>query len=367
MRTFFRLIVALLLLGAIFGGIFGWKYYQQQQAASGGPSGPPSTTVAATAAIAEEWQGRLDTVGSLSAVDTVAVSTEVAGLIREISFESGQAVEQGDLLVQLDDAVDRAELEGLRAEAELARIQFQRAENLLPRRAISQSEYDQARAELDNANAAVRTQQARIRQKSIRAPFSGLLGIRSVSVGEYLSPGTPIVQLRQLAPIYADFSLPERFLPRIREGRTVALRVNAYEDVFRGEVTAIDSGVDVGTRAIRVRATVENADRRLRPGMFARVAVLEPERRDVVTIPRTAVSFNTYGSFIYRINETGNGLVAERLQVRTGESRDGRVEVVEGIETGERVVAAGLIRVRDGQPVTIDETVELEHSEISGR
>jgi len=366
MRTFFRLVVALLLLGAIFGGIFGWKYYQQQMA-GGGPAGPPSTSVAATEAVAEQWQGRLQTVGSLTAVETVAVSTEVPGLIREINFASGQAVEEGDLLVQLNNAVDRAELEGLRAEAELARIEFERAENLLPRRAISQSEYDQARAELDNANAAVRTQEARIRQKSIRAPFSGLLGIRGVSVGEYLSAGTPIVQLRQLAPIYVDFTLPERFLPRLEEGRTVTVAVNAYDEVFRGEITAIDSGVDAGTRAIQVRATLANADRRLRPGMFTEVAVIEPQSREVVTIPRTAVSFNTYGDFVFRINRTDNGLMAERLQVETGESRNGRVEVVEGLDAGERIVAAGLIRVRDGQPLGIDETVELNHSEVSGR
>ncbi|PWG62923.1 efflux RND transporter periplasmic adaptor subunit [Sediminicurvatus halobius] len=367
MRTFIRLLVALLLLGGIFGGIFGWKYYQQMQGAGGGPSGLPTASVAATEVASEEWQGRRTAVGSLSAVDTVAVSTEVAGVIESISFDSGQAVEAGDLLVQLDAEVDRAELEGLRAQAELARIEFERAENLLPRRAISQSEFDQARAQLDNATAAVRTQQARIRQKAIRAPFTGLLGIRGVSVGEYLSPGTPIVELRQLAPIYADFSLPERFLPELEPGRTVEVEVNAYDEVFRGEITAIDSGVDVGTRSISVRATLDNDDRRLRPGMFAQVAVLAPERREVMTIPRTAVSFNTYGDFTYRINETGDGLVAERVQIRTGESRNGYVEVLEGLEQGERVVAAGLVRVRDGQPVEIDETVALDHSEISGR
>lgn len=367
MRTFLRLVVALLLLGGIFGGIFGWKYYQQQQAGQGGPSGLPTASVAATEASREEWRGQLNAVGSLTAVDTVAVSTEVAGLIREINFDSGEAVEAGDLLVQLDDEVDRAELEGLRAQAELARIEFERAENLLPRRAISQSEFDQARAELDNATAAVQTQEARIRQKSIRAPFTGLLGIRGVSVGEYLSPGMPIVELRQLTPIYADFSLPERYLTDIEPGRTVELRVNAYDEVFRGEVTAIDSGVDIGTRAIQVRATLDNSEQQLRPGMFARVSVLEPESREVVTIPRTAVSFNTYGDFAYRINEGDDGLVAERVQIRTGESRDGRVEVLEGIERGERVVAAGLVRVRDGQPVEIDESVEMDHSEVSGR
>lgn len=366
MRVFIRLLIALLLLGGIFGGIFGYKYFVQMQ--GGGPGGgQPPVNITATAVATEQWQGERSSVGGLTAVDKVAVSTEVAGTIDTIDFDSGDPVAQGDRLVRLDTDVDEAQLRGLETEAELARIEFNRAEDLLPQRAISQSEFDEARARLDSANAAVNTQQERLAQKTIRAPFQGVLGIRRVSVGQYLSPGSDIVELQRLDPIYADFSLPERFLTDIESGQAIEVNTSAFEETFEGTITAIDSAISEATRAVSVRATLDNPDGRLRPGMFAEVTVLEPMERSVITIPRTAVSFNTYGDFVLRINETDDGLVSERVQIETGEVRDGRVEVTNGLDEGERVVAAGLVKVRPGQPVTIDETMRLEPSEVSGR
>lgn len=366
MKVFIRFLVALLLLGGIFGGIFGYKYFVQMQA--GGPGGGPQpANVVATKVASEKWQGQRSAVGSLTAVDSVAVSTEVAGIIESLNFDSGERVTTGDILVELDKSVDRAELEGLQSEAELARIQFERAEDLLPRRAISQSEYDEARARLDSANAAVESQQARIRQKTILAPFDGVLGLRRVSVGQFLAPGSDIVELRRLDPIYADFNMPERFLPDLSMGQSIQVRTSASDQVFTGKVTAIDTGINDQTRTVPVRATLDNADGDLRPGMFARVTLLEPSERDVLTIPRTAVSFNTYGDFVLRIKKNDQGMVTERIQIQTGEIRDGRVAVTKGLDEGDQVVAAGLIKVRPGQPVTIDKTVKMTPAEVTGR
>ncbi len=365
MKTSIRFIIAMGILVAIFGGIFGYKFLVQMQ--GGGPGGPRPANVSATEVAAQEWRGQRSAVGSLSAIDTVAVSTEVAGMIESINFTSGARVEAGETLVELDSEVDQFELEGLNAQAELARIEFERAQNLLAQRAISQSQFDEARARLDSATAAVRTQEARLRQKTIRAPFDGLLGIRRLSVGEFLSPGTEIVELRQLSPIYADFTLPERFMPDVRLGQRVEIRTSAYDEVFNGEISAIDTGITEDTRSVSIRATLDNASERLRPGMFTRVTVLEPSSREVLTIPRTAVNFNTYGDFALRINDTEQGLISERVQIRTGEVRDGRVEVLSGLAQGDRVVATGTIKVRPGQPVTIDETVNLNPTEVSGR
>ncbi|MEX0382502.1 efflux RND transporter periplasmic adaptor subunit [Spiribacter sp. 1M153] len=365
MKVFIRLLIALLLLSGIFGGIFGYKYFVQMQ--GGGPGGPRPANITATTVASEQWQGERSSVGSLTAVDRVAVSTEVAGTIESLNFDSGERVDTDDVLVALDTDVDEAELQGLQAEAELARIAFNRAEDLLPQQAISQSEFDEARARLDSATAAVDTQQARLAQKTIRAPFPGILGLRTVSVGQYLAPGSDIVEIQRLDPIYADFTLPERFLTDLEQGQSIEVNTSAFEDTFNGTITAIDSAIRENTRAVSVRATLDNPDGRLRPGMFAEVTVLEPMERTLLTIPRTAVSFNTYGDFVLRINQNDNGLVAERVQIETGEVRDGRVEVTNGLDKGDRVVAAGLVKVRPGQPVTIDDTVTLNPDEVTGR
>ncbi len=366
MKTLTRSLIALLLLGAIFGGIFGYKFLIQMPGSAMG-GGPQPANVMADQVSAEQWQGQRRTVGSLTAIDQVAVSTEVAGIIESINFDSGDTVTAGDVLLTLDTSVDRAELAGLEAQAELARIEFARAEDLLPRRAISQSQFDEARARLDSAVAAVNTQQARIRQKTIRAPFAGALGLRTVSPGQFLAPGSTIVELRRLDPIYADFTLPERFLPTISAGQSIEVTTGAYDTVFTGQITAIDTGINEQTRSVSVRATLNNPDSQLRPGMFARVTVLEPQAREVLTIPSTAVSFNTYGDFAIRINASDNGLISESVQIETGEVRDGRVEVISGLNEGDQVVAAGLNKVRPGQPVTVDEGASMDPSGVSGR
>jgi membrane fusion protein (multidrug efflux system) len=367
MRFIFRLFLVVVLLGGIFGGIYYLKYQQGQRMAAMQAAPQPPASVAATEARAERWQPAIQAVGSLVAVNGVAITTEVAGTVQGFEFESGQRVSTGDVLLRLEDSIDRAAVRGLIADRELARTQFERAGELLPRRAISQSEYDETRFRHEGAQARVAEQQARLAKKTIRAPFDGLLGLRLVDIGEFVSPGGAIVELQALDPIYVDYSVPERDFRNLSVGQDVALRVAAYpEREFSGAVSAIDSGVDEGTRSVTVRATLDNPDHALRPGMFAEVRTLRPEMRDVVTVPRTAISFNTYGDFVFVINGgEGGQLTVSRRQVTTGVVREGRIEVTEGLEAGDRVVRAGLLKLREGQPIQIDDSVPLDDAEVT--
>lgn len=356
-----RFILMLAVLGLVFGGIFVLKQKQfEEMAAQQGP--PPPATIAATEVHTEEWRPHLNAVGSLVAVQGISVTNEVAGQVRAIRFQSGQEVKQGDVLLELDDSVDQADLEGALAQRRLAEVRFNRARDLLARNAVSQADFDEARANLDNAQALVSSRRKLLEKKQIRAPFAGQLGIRQVDVGEYLSPGSPIVPLESLDPIYLDYSLPEKELSRISVGQELTLTVKAYPDqVFRGEISAINAGIDPQTRSIRIRATLPNPELILRPGMFAQVNTLLPLREAIPTLPRSAVTFSTYGESVFRIKEEeGGGLMVERQQVVTGDVRDGRVEIVSGLEVGDRVVRAGQNKLRNGQPVRIDNSIELE-------
>lgn len=354
-----RLILVVLALGLVLGGIFGWKFYQMQQTAAQ-RGGPPPATVAAEPATREQWRPSLSAVGSLVATQGVEVSSEIAGHVVAIQFESGQQVEEGQVLVQLDDRVDQAELQGLVAAQRLAEIQFERNAKLFKDRTVSRSEYDQARATLDSATAAVTSQRARIDKKRIQAPFAGQLGIRRLDLGQYLAPGDEIVSLQALDPIYLDYSLPERFLRDVELGQEVEVRVQAYPDQrFTGRIDAISPQIERTTRSVPIRATLANGEGRLRPGMFAEVRTLLPPRDDVLTLPQRAITYNPYGDSVFVVVEQDGQQVAKRRQVQTGEVRQGRVEILEGVQDGEMVVSAGHNKLRNGQSVVIDNSVQL--------
>jgi membrane fusion protein (multidrug efflux system) len=352
-----RLLYVLLFLGAVLGGIFGWKHIQQQQAAA--MQGPPPPAVVASARVASEtWSPRLEAVGSLVAVQGIDVANEAPGLIREIQFESGHPVKAGDVLVQIDDAVDQADLLGLLALRDLAQIKLKRFQTLLKDRSASQSDYDEAKAQLDGAEAAMAAKRATIAKKHITAPFAGQLGIRKADLGDYLAAGSPIVALNALDPIYVDYSLPERELTRLTVGQTVLVTVAAYPGrEFTGTISAIDSGVDQKTRNLRLRATLLNADQALRPGMFAEVATLLPVRAGVLTLPRTAIDFAPYGSSVFLIGEQDGQLKVQRRPVTTGGAKDGRVEIASGLAEGDRVVVAGQVKLRNDQAIKLDDSV----------
>jgi membrane fusion protein (multidrug efflux system) len=355
------MIIVLLALIVVLGGIFGWKYYiGMKMAAMFSRPQPPAVVSSATVA-QQDWQPYLRAVGSVVAHRGVSVSNQLDGQVRDINFQSGQTVHKDDVLVQLDDSVDRAQLAGLVADQQLAEVEFRRQARLIKQKSTSQADYDRAKASLDKAKALVAAQRARIDKLAVRAPFSGVLGIREVDLGQYLKAGSQIVSLQALDPIYVDFSLPERYLSQLAEKQKVLVQVPAYpRRTFDGGISVVSAKVDQATRNVQVRATLANPDQVLRPGMFAEVRVALPARSNVLTVPRTAITYNPYGDSVFLIEHKDGKLVVQRKQVETGDTRDGRVEISKGLKLGDQVVAAGQVKLRNGQPVKIDNSVKLD-------
>jgi membrane fusion protein (multidrug efflux system) len=355
MRTAFRFVIVIILLGAVLGGIFGYKYFQFGQMQEQMSQAQPPTKISAVKAQTEQWTPQIKAVGSIEAINGIEVANEVPGVVERINFESGDTVTKGDLLIRLDAAIDEAAVRTRRAEAQLAEQEFKRLADLLPKRAVSQSQYDEAKANFDAAKARVNEAEAQLSKKVIRAPFDGKLGLRLVDQGEYIATGTPIVEINMLDPIYVDFTLSEKDLPLVAQGYDVVATVAAVPaQTFAGKVSAINTSVNPQTRTVRIRATLDNKDNLLRPGMFATINTRQPDDREVVTVPRTAISFNTYGDYVYVVAENDDGqLVVNRRTVNSGNTRDGRVAITSGLKEGEQVVAKGLLRLRAGQPVTV--------------
>ena len=350
-----RVILVALFLAMVLGGIFSWKQHTAQQMAAAQAAGPPPAVIAAARVETESWQPYIQVVGSLEAVAGIEVTSEVGGQVSAINFNSGEWAKRGALLLELDSRTDQAQLKGLMAERTLAQLSFERVAKLVKEKSVSKSDYDEARASLDAAEARVTGQQALIEKKRIRAPFDGRLGIRRVDLGEYLSPGSAIVPLEQLDPMYADFTLPERDLARVGNDQSVEIRVQAYpEQVFSGQIIAIDPGVNSGTRSFRLRAQLANPDQLLRPGMFADIRVQLPQRDGVLTIPDTAISYAPYGDSVFVIEQSDSGHIVKRRQIETGSTRNGRISVLSGLVEGEQVVSAGHNKLRNGQAVKID-------------
>jgi len=353
---FKRFVVLILVLGLLIGGIFWFKQQQAaQMAAMMAP--PPPATVTATEVQAQDWRPRLQAVGTVSATQGIELANEVGGLVREIAFESGQQVARGEVLLKLDDEVDQAELRGLQAALELARLKFKRVERLIKDRSVSQSEYDTAQAELSNARAQVASKQAMIAKKVIRAPFDGQLGLRAVSLGQYLPAGSSIAPLVKLDPVYVDFSLPERYLPQLAVGQTVRVNVDAHQQTFEGSLAAIDPDVDAKTRQIRMRAEFPNPEGLLRPGMFARVALDLGRNEPVLSLPRVAITYAPYGDSVYVIIDAEGKLTVQQRQVQTGAVLGERVVIESGLSEGQRVVLTGQVKLRNGAAVQIDNKV----------
>ncbi len=356
-----RLGLVIGFLVVVFGGVFGWQAFVAHMTDQFIASyEPPPVTVAATQVTREEWQPKISAVGGLHAIQGVEISSETPGKVVSLDFASGSSVSAGDLLVQLDATAEEAQLRALNAELVSARLDYERAKGLAKTKAVSQAQLDKAQSELDRLEAKVEEQLALIAKKSIRAPFSGELGIRQVNLGEFLSPGTPIVSLQSLNPIYTNFMLPERYLNEIAVDQTIEVSVAAFPDrVFSGTVTAISPKLEETTRNVRLQATLDNPDFSLRPGMFARVYVHVEGDPFVLTIPRTAVTYNPYGDSVFVIEGDGEDLTVLRMTITTGRDIDGRVEVVSGLVEGQRIVDTGHLKLRNGQKIKIDNSVEL--------
>jgi membrane fusion protein (multidrug efflux system) len=269
-------------------------------------------------------------------------------------------VQEGDVLVRLEAGEDRAQLDALKAELNLAQLENQRVTRLKGSAAFSQSLLDRTQSEMANLRAQVERQEVVLRRKVLRAPFDGVLGIRQVSQGSIVAPGTPIVRLQSLDPIYVDFTVPERHRGALQAGQTLELSVAAWpEVVFTGELIVVSPDVDVRSRTLTLRGQLDNTDHRLQPGMFATVHLLLSGEQPVLTLPRTAVSFFAYGESVFTINESESGLTVRRQPIKVGRTRREQVEILSGLEADQRVVHTGHIKLRDGQNIVIDPGIPL--------
>jgi membrane fusion protein (multidrug efflux system) len=359
----------LLMLGAVvlvLAAIAGFKVATIRRALQARAAArPPPATVAATTAAESVWQRQLHAVGTLDSVEGVTVSNELAGIVAKIAFASGQHVKRGDLLVQLDISTDEALLRGFEAQATLARLTLERARELRAAQSNSQSDVDAAEAQYQQALANADNERAIIAKKTIRAPFTGLLGIRQVNLGQYLAAGAPIVTLQSLDPIYANFSLPEQEVTQLRAGQEVRLTVEAFPgQTFTGAINALNAKVDETTHNLQVQAMLRNPGERLVPGMFVRADVVLPQADHFVTLPETAIVYHSYGNAVYVIDRAGDppgrggDLVVHERFVELGETRGDEVAVVKGVRPGEEVVTAGQLKLRNGSPVQINNTVQ---------
>ena len=368
-RMFWTLLITVL----VFGGVFAlWGAMRTMMNSFFDDMPQPPVSVATFEARAERWSGRLEAVGTLVAVNGTDVTTEAGGVVQRITFEPGQPVKAGSLLVELTSDAELATLEALEASANLARVQADRWRALGTEQLVSQAEVEERATQAATARAQAESQRALIAQKRIRAPFDGVLGIRKVDLGEYLAPGAPIVSLQSLDPIFLDFTLPEQELGSLREGMAVRARVDSIGGRdFEGQVTAIEPAVDPDTRNFRVQATFDNPDHLLRPGAFARVEFEVGEDEDVVVIPQTAVAFNPYGNVVYVVipaeddgentdeaDAEGDRLTVRQRFIDTGPTRGDMIVVTRGLAPGETVVNGGLLRLRNDAAVVINNDVQ---------
>ena len=365
-------IIGLLIALPIVGGLIGIKVLQfSAMGEAAAQQVMPPEPVNAIEVRETQWQPRVASVGTVMAVQGTVVRTEAEGIVREIHFEAGSHVNAGDLLVQLDVDVEKTQLRVAEAAAELARASFKRAKDLIGKRNISQADYDQASITLKQSLAQVDNIRALIEKKTLRAPFAGTLGIRSISVGQFLDKGSEVVSLQSLDPVYVDFSVPQQQLGDLSQGLMVSITSDAYPDhVFTGEISALNPNIDPATRNVRVQATLANADGRLRPGMFVEVSLTLAQTNKVLIIPATAVLYAPYGDSVFVIEEDKKDktdktdskpvLVVRQQFVRLGERQGDFVVVTKGVSAGDQIVSTGTFKLRPDMKVSIDNSLAPE-------
>lgn len=370
-----RMTLMLLGAGLVFGGVFLVKAMMAKGANDFFDNMPqPPVAVSASVARAERWSDAIEAVGTFVAVNGADITTEAGGVIREFLFEPGQRVKAGTVLVRLNTANEEATLRALEAAAKLAVAQRDRWRELGAQKLVAQDEVEQRAADAAAALAQVEAQRALVAQKTIRAPFDGVLGIRKANLGQFIAPGSPIVNLQSMSPIFLDFTLPQQRMDQISEGIAVRATLDSLPGrTFEGRITAIEPLIDAQTRNFKVQATFGNDDLALRPGTFAKVGFDLGGERAVVVIPQTAISFNPYGNAVYVIKETAYGpdekgmdgkplegtkTVVQQRFVKTGETRGDLIAVIDGLKPGERVVTSGLLKLRNDATVTINNAVQ---------
>ena len=364
-----RLILMLVVMAAVLGGLGFVKFRQVEAAIAQGASFQmPPTAVTTVVAQRETWPSTLSVIGTAAAIQGVTVSADLPGTIDKIHFESGQWVHEGDILVELDTRQERAQLANMEAQRDLARINFNRAQELVKAGVISHSDYDNASAQQKATEAQVGDIQAAIARKTIHAPFSGLLGIRQVSLGQYLAAGQAIVSLQSLSPIYVNFGIPQQETPNMIPGHFLRVTNGDMPGMaFSGRITALDSVISEQTRNIQVQATVTNKENKLRPGMFVQVELPLGQPRQVVPLPASAINYAPYGDSVFVVvqmkDAKGKAYRGVRQQVVKVEgSRGDQVAIISGISPGDEVVSSGVFRLRNGAAVQVNNTVKPENS-----
>ncbi|PVZ63870.1 efflux RND transporter periplasmic adaptor subunit [Pelagibaculum spongiae] len=365
-----RILAMLAFLTILIGGIGGYIFNNIQQGmAQLANFAPPPVTVEAEKVTTESWSPQISATGSLRARNEVALTTQVSGQIETFGFSSGKKIEKGQLIVKLDDRVEQAQLKNSHASLRLMELQHQRDRDLFKRKVISKNQFDQSLANLDQASAQVEQLRAVLAKKQIHAPFSGEVGIRQVDLGDYLSPGSTIATLQDSSSLLVDFALPEKFLALLKLKQKVSIQVQAWpEKSFEGQITAIDAKVSATTRNISLRAELNNKEGELLPGMFANIKVTLDQNRQLMTVAQTSISYSSYGDTIWVLREevVGEGeeqqksLKAFPAFVQTGESRNGRISVIQGINAGDLVASSGQLKLYPGATVILPEQNKAE-------
>lgn len=360
-----RLILMLVIVVALLGGLAFLKYRQVETAiAAGGSFAPPPTAVTTVIAKRETWPSTLEVIGTAAAIQGVTVSADLPGTVDKIHFDSGHAVHEGDVLVELDTRQERAQLANMEAQRDLAHIQYGRSEQLVQAGVISKSEYDNATAQRKATEAQVGDVKAAIARKTIHAPFSGMLGIRQISLGQYLAAGQSIVSLQSLSPIYVNFGVPQQDAPMMGIGRSLQVTTSDLPGVvFKGKITALDSVINEQTRNIQVQATFQNPGGKLRPGMYVQVELPLGKPRNVIPLPASAINYAPYGDSVYVVTDLTNpkgktyrGVKQQVVKVEG--SRGDQVAVISGVNAGDEVVSSGVFRLRNAAPVLVNNSVK---------
>ncbi len=373
-----RYLVPILGLVLLLGGLGTIKFTQISKLMDAGAAyakaGPPPLAVSSDVARELSWEGTLSAVGTIAAVRAVAVSNESPGVVKQIRFDSGAMAKAGQILVELDTSVEKAQLATALARKELAERTHARTASLYERKVLTQAQQENDLAQLQAVRAEVDALRAQIERKIVRAAFAGRLGIRAVNLGQYLSPGTVLTTLDALDSVFVDFTLPQQALESLRPGLKVRVTLEGDDAVaIDGTISAVDPSLDPTTRSIRVRASVPNEQQKLRPGMFANVAIVLPERDSIVAVPQTAIVHAPYGDSLFLVEPlkeqpntpTGNAEKAPtpvqqvRQQfVRLGEQRGDFVAVLEGVKVGQEVVTAGAFKLRNGATITVNNKIK---------
>jgi membrane fusion protein (multidrug efflux system) len=360
-----RMISMLAVIVVVVAGLGFVKYRQIETAIAQGASfQPPPSAVTTIVAQRETWPSTLNIIGTADAIRGVTVSADLPGTVARINFDSGKPVHQGDVLVELDTRQERAQLAAAEAQRDLARINFARTQELVKQGVIARTEYDNTSAQQKATEAQVGEIQATIQRKTIRAPFSGVLGIRQVNLGQYLAAGQAIVPLQALNPIYVNFGVPQQTAQQVRSGRALQVTSDDLPGAkFTGRVTAVDSVINESTRNIQMQATLPNPNAKLRPGMYVQVQLALGASSQVITLPASAINYAPYGDSVFVVTHLqdpkGNSYLGVRQQVVKIEgSRGDQVGVISGISPGDEIVTSGVFKLRNGAAVQVNNKVQ---------